>query len=81
MFFYRLSWIPDDQHVPEMLLSRKDAIRHLKLYLTKNNGILARTKNGPKILKIDEGSIDLSCKYKNQYSSNILQFYHLNTTN
>ena len=60
--FCRLSWIPDDQHVPEMLLSRKDALERLKMSLNENNGILSRSRNGPTILEVSEDSVQLNCE-------------------
>ena len=60
--FGRLSWIPDDQHVPEMLLSRKDALERLKMSLNENDGILSRSRNGPTILEVSEDSIQLNCE-------------------
>ena len=59
---FRLSWIPDDQHVPEMLLSRKDALQRFKISLNENNGILSRSINGPKLLEVSEDSVQLNCK-------------------
>ena len=56
LFKYRISWLPDDEQVSEMLLSRGEAIRNFKISLEQNNGRLFER------YEIAEDSINIDCK-------------------
>ena len=79
---YRISWIPDDQYVPEMLISRENVLNRLNLSFENNDVILSNSENLPRVLEIEEGSVSLNyipdacsrmncehrCIYEHQYN-------------